>query len=363
MEIRIKSLSKNYFSGGKTIRALAEVDLRIPANQIFTLLGPSGCGKTTLLRCIVGLETPDAGEIAIGEEIVWSGERRISVPTENRGLGMVFQTYAIWPHMTVFDNVAYPLQTRREPKAEIRRKVKNTLRLVQLEGFENRPATNLSGGQQQRVALARALVAEPKVILFDEAAEQPRRQAARRDAQGAAQLSDRAQDHGRLCDPRPDRSPRPVGHGGGDGGRPHRGDRGAPQDLLRIRPSLRGRFHRSRQPGRRAGEDAGRHLGDRRFGHRHRRLPQKARFGPRQRGGRSASAPSFLTVLGADADSRPNLFRGIIDSLVFVGEAYEGEIRIGDTRLFTRIEPSATLREGDRVAVAVDPAHCFLLSK
>ena len=168
MEIQIKSLSKDFFSEGKRIKALANVDLTIPANQIFTLLGPSGCGKTTLLRCIVGLETPDSGEIAIGEEIVWSEEKNIFVPPEKRGLSMVFQTYAIWPHMNVFDNVAYPLQTRKEPKEDIKRKVERTLRFVQMEGFENRPATKLSGGQQQRVALARALVAEPKVILFDE---------------------------------------------------------------------------------------------------------------------------------------------------------------------------------------------------
>jgi ABC-type spermidine/putrescine transport systems, ATPase components len=168
MEIRIRGLTRDYFSEGKRIRALDNVDLTIPANRIFTLLGPSGCGKTTLLRCIVGLETPDAGEIAIGDEIVWSTEKGIFVPPEKRGLGMVFQTYAIWPHMTVFENVAFPLKCRNMPMEEIRIRVARFLEFVQLDGFENRPATKLSGGQQQRVALARALVAEPKVILFDE---------------------------------------------------------------------------------------------------------------------------------------------------------------------------------------------------
>ena len=168
MEIRIKASANTIFPEGKTIKALDNVDLTIPANRIFTLLGPSGCGKTTLLRCIVGLETPDAGEISIGDEVVLSKEKNISVPPEKRGLGMVFQTYAIWPHMNVFDNVAYPLQTRNDPREEIRQRVAKTLHFVQLDGFEKRPATKLSGGQQQRVALARALVAEPKVILFDE---------------------------------------------------------------------------------------------------------------------------------------------------------------------------------------------------
>ena len=168
MEIRIRGVSKHYVSEGKTIKALDDVNLTIPARKIFTLLGPSGCGKTTLLRCIVGLEMPDTGEIAIGDDLVWSREKGVSVPPEKRGLGMVFQTYAIWPHMTVFDNVGYPLQVRGAPREEVRARVAKALDFVQLSGFEGRPATKLSGGQQQRVALARALVAEPRVILFDE---------------------------------------------------------------------------------------------------------------------------------------------------------------------------------------------------
>jgi iron(III) transport system ATP-binding protein len=168
MEIQVKGLTKEFISEGKVVRALDDVNLSIPSNTIFTLLGPSGCGKTTLLRCIVGLETPDAGEIRIGDEIVWSSEKHIYVPTEKRNLGMVFQTYAIWPHMNVFDNVAYPLQNQKRPKDEIKDRVKKVLEFVQLAGYEDRPATKLSGGQQQRVALARALIAEPRVILFDE---------------------------------------------------------------------------------------------------------------------------------------------------------------------------------------------------
>jgi iron(III) transport system ATP-binding protein len=168
MEIKIRGLKKRFYSEGKEINALDGVDLDIEANKIFTLLGPSGCGKTTLLRCIVGLETPDEGEIMIGDTIVLSKEKNIYVPTEKRQLGMVFQTYAIWPHMNVFNNVAYPLQNMKLPKSEIAERVAKTLKFVQLEGYENRPSTRLSGGQQQRVALARALVAEPKVILFDE---------------------------------------------------------------------------------------------------------------------------------------------------------------------------------------------------
>ena len=166
--VSVRNLTKTFVSKDETVTALKNVTLTTPANRIVALLGPSGCGKTTLLRCIAGLESPDSGEIIIGDEIVWSKDKGISLPPERRGIGMVFQSYAIWPHMTVFGNVAYPLEIRGTPKDEIQERVKNTLELVQLKGFENRLATKLSGGQQQRVALARALVGEPKVILFDE---------------------------------------------------------------------------------------------------------------------------------------------------------------------------------------------------
>ena len=143
MSIAIDSVSKKF---GK-FAALKDVRLTVPSGELVALLGPSGCGKTTLLRCIVGLETPDTGEIRIGGEVVWSKEKNISVPTEKRGLAMVFQTYAIWPHMNVFDNVAYPLQVRKLPANVIRRMVEKTLRFVRLEEFERRPATRLSGAR------------------------------------------------------------------------------------------------------------------------------------------------------------------------------------------------------------------------
>ncbi|UOD35226.1 ABC transporter ATP-binding protein [Deferribacteraceae bacterium V6Fe1] len=166
--IKVRNLNKYYHADSKIIKALDNVNIEIPSNKIFTLLGPSGCGKTTLLRSLVGLETPDSGEIEIDGQIVFSSEKHIYIPTEKRGLGMVFQTYAIWPHMTIYENIAYPLENLKLPKDEIKSRVKDILKLVQLDGFENRPATKISGGQQQRVALARALVAKPKVILFDE---------------------------------------------------------------------------------------------------------------------------------------------------------------------------------------------------
>ena len=136
--------------------------------EIFTLLGPSGCGKTTTLRCIAGLEKADTGEIRVDETVCFSSSEKLNLPPEKRGLGMVFQSYAIWPHMNVFDNIAYPLKTRKVSGPEIRDRVRKVLDIVKLEGLERASATMLSGGQQQRVALARALVYEPKLLLLDE---------------------------------------------------------------------------------------------------------------------------------------------------------------------------------------------------
>jgi len=133
-----------------------------------TLLGPSGCGKTTTLRIIAGLERPDAGEVWVGGRLLTSAGQRVFLNPEKRRMGMVFQTYAIWPHMTVFENIAFPLRAKRVPTAEIRERVMAVLETIGLGGFHDRPAPLLSGGQQQRVALGRALVGDPDVLLLDE---------------------------------------------------------------------------------------------------------------------------------------------------------------------------------------------------
>jgi iron(III) transport system ATP-binding protein len=148
--------------------AVDRVNLSIERGEFVTLLGPSGCGKTTTLRMVAGLEQNTAGRISIGDRVVSDATAGFFVPPDHRQLGMVFQSYAIWPHMTVFDNVAYPLRIRRRPKAEIHERVHAVLRLVEMEAYAERPAPALSGGQQQRVAIARALVFEPEVLLLDE---------------------------------------------------------------------------------------------------------------------------------------------------------------------------------------------------
>ncbi|MDD3313722.1 ABC transporter ATP-binding protein [Pseudodesulfovibrio sp.] len=365
MDIQIENLCKRYTSGGKTINALDDVTLTIPANKIFTLLGPSGCGKTTLLRCIVGLESPDSGEIRIGGETVWSGGNNIYVPPEKRGLGMVFQSYAIWPHMTVFDNVAYPLQTRKTDRAEIRRRVAKTLSFVQLEGFEDRPATKLSGGQQQRVALARALVAEPKVILFDEPLsnlDAKLREETRKDLRvfltelgitavyvthdriEALALSDliAVMRNGRII------------------------EKGTPRDIYFHsehnfvadfigRTNLIDGVVKSREADATTVECP---LGEV-------RCASQADIAPGDKVVLSLR-PEFLHIAedgAAPEDGTANRITGRIDSLVFVGEAMEGEVLVGDTRLFVKVRPDSELKEGDAVSMTVTPAHCLLLTK
>lgn len=361
MEIRICGLRRSYYSEGKQIKALDNVDLTIPENKIFTLLGPSGCGKTTLLRCIVGLEVPDAGEIYIGDELVFSSEKKIFSPPETRGLGMVFQTYAIWPHMNVFDNVAYPLQTRKTPRDEIRQKVAKALSFVQLDGFENRPATKLSGGQQQRVALARALVAEPKVILFDEPLsnlDAKLREETRKELRSfLSELKITAiyVTHDRI-------------------------EALALSDLIAVMRA--GKIVEIGEPKKIYFNSDDRFVAD--FigranlikGTVEKLAGNHAIFASEigsiaalnSRGiavGQAAMLcvrPEFIRLTQGQETEGENVFNGRMESLIFIGEAYEGEIRIGDTLLTTTIEPTENILEGDRINIFFDRDHCFLLS-
>ncbi len=361
MEIRISGVSKYYYAEGKTIKALDDVNLVIPANRIFTLLGPSGSGKTTLLRCIVGLEMPDTGEIAIGDEIVWSREKNISVPPEKRGLGMVFQTYAIWPHMNVFDNVAYPLQVRGMAKDEITQRVAETLRFVQLEGFERRPATKLSGGQQQRVALARALVAAPKVILFDEPLsnldaklrEETRKELraflgklgitavyVTHDRVEALALSDSiaVMRAGRIV------------------------ETGSPQKIYfdadhRFVADFIGRANLV--PARVVAEEGGQTVVDCALG----RVACQRRAIPAGAEATLCIRPEFIHVMNGEAPAGQNMVNGRIASLAFVGETYEAEIHAGELQLLARVDPDAGLAAGDAVHFALAPAHCLLVAQ
>ncbi len=162
--LRLEGVAKSFGQA----QVLQDITLDVAEGEVFSILGSSGCGKTTTLRVIAGLEVPDVGRVLLGDRVLVSTAARVFVPPHRREMGMVFQSYAIWPHKTVFENVAYPLRVRRMREREVHERVRGALRLVGLDGLEDRPAPHLSGGQQQRVALARALVYEPRVLLLDE---------------------------------------------------------------------------------------------------------------------------------------------------------------------------------------------------
>lgn len=360
MEIRIKGLCKRFESEGQVVKALDHIDLTVPANEIFTLLGPSGCGKTTLLRCIVGLETPDEGEIRIGDEVVWSADKGIYVPPEKRDLGMVFQTYAIWPHMSVFDNIAYPLQVRGVRKRVIREKVANTLEFVQLSGLEQRSATKLSGGQQQRVALARALVAEPKVILFDEPLsnldaklrEETRKQLRRflgelditavyvtHDRVEALALSDRIAvlRSGQVA------------------------EIGLPQDIYfdaksRYVADFIGRANQ-------VAAVIQCHEGSLTWVETGMGMISSCQGEGLSVGEKTTLCirPELISVADQENRSESNVLQGEVEEVEFVGEVFEANIRIGDEQLIVRVEPGIKVSPGDQIRIRLHPKHCMLL--
>ena len=366
MDIQVKGLRKHFVSEGSVVKALDDVDLHIPANTIYTLLGPSGCGKTTLLRCIVGLETPDAGEIRIGDEIVWSAEKNIYLPTEKRRLGMVFQTYAIWPHMNVFNNVAYPLQVRKLPKKEIRERVAKTLSFVQLSGYEERPATKLSGGQQQRVALARALVAEPEVILFDEPLsnlDAKLREETRKELKtflSALKITAVYVTHDRI-------------------------EALALSDTITVMRS--GKIIETGDPRNIYFGAQSSFVAD--FIGRSNLIPAVVRANTESEtlveskiGELSCRKVNF--AVGADvtlclrpefirlkpAGESPdlqkpakNIISGTVASMLFVGDSYESEIKVGETLLMARIDPDTNFKTGDGVTFQLHPEYCLLVGK
>src|SRR5258708_12832348 len=167
--LRVERLSKIFENvTDQMVGGIRDAGFALEAGTFFTLLGPSGCGKTTTLRCIAGLESPGEGVIAIGDRRLFDAKARVNVPVEQRAIGMVFQSYAIWPHMTVAENVAFPLTVaKRHKRAEIAAAVRRALAVVDLDGFQERSATPLSGGPQQRLALARPLLHEPGFLLLD----------------------------------------------------------------------------------------------------------------------------------------------------------------------------------------------------
>ena len=166
-DVRLRGLTKRW-QGKPPVTAVDNLDLDVQSGEFLVLLGPSGCGKTTTLRCIAGLETANTGEIHFGDAAVFDAARGVNVPPNKRRIGMVFQSYALWPHMTVRKNIGYPLRAQRTDRATARKWVEETAALVDCDPLLERYPGQLSGGQQQRVAVARGLVARPELVLFDE---------------------------------------------------------------------------------------------------------------------------------------------------------------------------------------------------
>ncbi len=361
--IGINNLSLRYRGAPGGHRAVDGVSLHARQGMFYTLLGPSGCGKTSLLRCVAGLEQPDQGEIAIGNETVYSSQRNIFVPPHRRRIGMVFQSYAFWPHMTVFENVAFPLRHRRPrlAKAEIREKVVAALALVKLAGLEARPAPFLSGGQQQRLALARALAAEPQVLLLDEPLsnldaklrEEMRveiRQVVERlgvttlfvthEQIEALTMSDviAVMRDGRIV------------------------QEGAPEAIYRqpaevfvadfigssnflsgeLRAVAEGRHATVVTP-----------IG-----------AVECRLEGGLREGETATVairPEHIVLLGAGDPPGANQFTGMVESITFIGNLYDCRVAIGPARLRLQLLPSRRIESGAQVRLGLPPEHCMAL--
>ena len=357
--IRVENLSKSF---GPT-QALDDVSFEVGEGELISMLGASGCGKTTTLRCIAGLERGEVGRVHIHGHLVSDFARHHYVSPDQRDIGMVFQSYAIWPHMTVFRNIAYPLVVRAHPRAAIREAVMEVLRLVGMEEFADRPATKLSCGQQQRVALARALVARPRVLLFDEPLsnldaklrDQTRpelRQIQQRlgvtalyvthDQSEAMAISDRiiVMERGRI-----EQIGTPVEVYQHPASAFVAGFVGS-SNFLRLR----------RTPG---GAGGGLIAGELENGQRI-TVPDKGLDGDLIL---VSLRPQFCTVeaLGTEVAPERNQLTGTIVRSTFFGERSEVLVDIGGTELVTYLPPGTPFRSEDRVKVTFAPEHCVPL--
>jgi iron(III) transport system ATP-binding protein len=363
--IKIENLHLYYRTDQARVHAVRGVALEVKPGQFYTLLGPSGCGKTTTLRSIAGLETPDEGEILIGDERVFSSSRRINIPPYRRDIGMVFQSYAIWPHLNVFENVAFPLREMRRKfsRDEIRKKVTAALNLVQLDGLADRPAPFLSGGQQQRLALARALVKEPRVLLLDEPLsnldaklrEETRfelRELVKRlaittlyvthDQLEALTMSDvvAVMDQGRIIQSGP---PMEIYQ--------------APQErfvahFIGLTNFLEGRALPKQNGETRLGriETASGPLRC--------VLPEGIAPGDNVV---LVVRPEDIHVVSEACAEQENVMPGKVEAVIFLGDALECQLSVGNQRLRTKLHPTATIRQGETVCLQFPPDRCRAL--
>ena len=363
--IRIQNLRVSYHSERGRVEAVRGIDLDIKQGQFFTLLGPSGCGKTTTLRAVAGLETPEEGEIVVGDDLVYSSSQRILVPPYRRNIGMVFQSYAIWPHLNVSENVAFPLREmkRKFSQQQIRDKVEHALILVQLNGLADRPAPFLSGGQQQRLALARAIVKEPRVLLLDEPLsnldaklrEETRfelRELVKRlgittlyvthDQLEALTMSDTVaiMNLGQIV------------------------QRGTPVEIYQaprekfvanfigLTNFLEGRVKTAASDTSRIGAAATAN-GELRCV-----LPDGISVGENVI---VVIRPEDISIVPESVAAKENVLRAKVDALIFMGDALECQLSIGAQRLRTKLHPASPIRQGETVLLQLPPQSCRAL--
>jgi iron(III) transport system ATP-binding protein len=366
--LSVRGLVKTFLPGRRGERTVAVdgLSLDVEAGQLFTLLGPSGCGKTTTLRCVAGLDRPDSGEIAVAGRLLYSSRRGVAVPANERGLGMVFQSYGIWPHMNVFDTVAFPLtvmpRSARPGSREIRARVEQTLAVVRLQGLGERRATELSGGQQQRLALARALVTEPPLLLMDEP---------------LSNLDARLRDDMRLELKRLQRdlglTALYVTHDQAealamssvvavmrDG---NIEQVGKPREIYE-RPGSRfvAEFlgNANLIEGVIQGTDAGVYSISTSNGTV--RVRSQGRFAAGDRVVVSVHSERLVLEPQATGDSRPNRWRGTVQARAFRGDSIEHVVKVGSAEMRARCEPSISIPPGTDVAVTLPEDGCSLVA-
>lgn len=362
--IKIENLHMYYETDRGRVHAVRGISLVVEQGQFYTLLGPSGCGKTTTLRSVAGLETPDQGEIYVGDDLVFSSSKGIAMPPYRRDIGMVFQSYAIWPHLNVFENVAFPLREmkRRFSQSQIREKVMNALALVQLDGLADRPAPFLSGGQQQRLALARALVKEPRVMLLDEPLsnldaklrEETRfelRELVKRlnittlyvthDQLEALTMSDvvTVMNQGSIVQ---SGSPVEIYQ--------------APKEkfvanFIGLTNFINGKVKQAAND-RQIGEV------ETASGKLHCVLPGNVAAGQEVI---VVVRPEDINIVGEAAQTDGNVLRGHVDALIFMGDTLECQLSVGDQKLRTKLHPSSPVRQGETVSLQLPPQSCRAL--
>jgi iron(III) transport system ATP-binding protein len=363
--ISIRNLHVHYETEQGRVHAVRGINVEVQQGQFYTLLGPSGCGKTTTLRSVAGLETPDEGEISIGDEMVFSSSQRIAVPPYKRDIGMVFQSYAIWPHLNVFENVAFPLREmkRRFSREEIRKKATGALALVQLDGLADRPAPFLSGGQQQRLALARALVKEPRVLLLDEPLsnldaklrEETRyelRELVKRlkittlyvthDQLEALTMSDvvTVMDQGQIA-----QSGTPIEIYQAPQGR-------FVANFIGLTNFIEGRVQSAGAGETRVGEV------ETKNGKLRCVLPNGIGAGENVV---VVVRPEDINVINEPFAREDNMLRGKVDAVIFMGDALECQLSVGNQKLRTKLHPSSVLQQGQTVMVYLPPERCRAL--